>query len=81
MMIPVTCANLFLLKIHLQPLKVILRIIECVVKKASDLLGMYVGETEQNIACAFRQAEVEGTVLVIDETDSFIYSRDTSQRS
>jgi SpoVK/Ycf46/Vps4 family AAA+-type ATPase len=54
---------------------------ECTVKKASDLLSMWVGGTERNIAAAFREAEARDTVLVIDEADSFIYSRDTAQRS
>jgi SpoVK/Ycf46/Vps4 family AAA+-type ATPase len=54
---------------------------ECIVKKASDLLSMWVGGTEQNIARAFRQAADDGAVLVVDEADSFIYSRDMVQRS
>lgn len=44
---------------------------ECKVVRASDLLGPYLGETEQNIAKAFREAEKEEAVLVIDEADSF----------
>jgi len=54
---------------------------ECMVKRASDLKSPFVGVTEQNIAKAFRQAEQEGAVLVIDEADSFIYSRDIAVRS
>ncbi|MDR2528711.1 MAG: AAA family ATPase [Synergistaceae bacterium] len=54
---------------------------ECVVKRASDLLSPLVGEAEQNVAEAFRRAEVEGAVLVIDEADTFLYSRETAQRS
>lgn len=54
---------------------------ECVVKRASDLLSMWVGGTEKNIADAFARAEEKGDVLVIDEADSFIYSRDIAQRS
>ena len=54
---------------------------ECMVKRASDLFSPWVGETEQQIADAFRQAEKEGAVLVIDEADSFLYSRDIAQRS
>lgn len=54
---------------------------ECLVQRASDLLSPYVGEAEQNIAWAFRKAEAEGAVLVIDEADSFLYSRSTAQRS
>jgi AAA+ superfamily predicted ATPase len=54
---------------------------ECIVKKASDLISKWVGETEQQIAEAFRRAEADGAVLVVDEADSFIYSRDMAQRS
>lgn len=54
---------------------------ECMVKRASDLLSPFVGVAEQLVAKAFREAEDEGAVLVIDEADSFIYSRDMAQRS
>jgi len=54
---------------------------ECIVKRASDLLSMWVGESEKQVADAFARAEDEGAVLVIDEADSFIYSRDRAQRS
>ena len=54
---------------------------ECLVKRASDLLSCWVGMTEQQIAGAFRQAERQGAVLLIDEADTFLYSRDVAQRS
>ena len=54
---------------------------DCLIKRASDLLSPYVGESEQNVAAAFREAEKGGAVLVIDEADSFLYSRETAQRS
>ena len=54
---------------------------ECLVKKASDLLDPYVGGTEQQIAYAFVAAERNDAVLIIDEADSFLYSRDIAQRS
>ncbi|MDL2216472.1 AAA family ATPase [Desulfovibrio sp. OttesenSCG-928-M14] len=54
---------------------------ECMVKRASDLLSPFVGVAEQNVAKAFRMAERERAVLVIDEADTFLYSRDTAQRS
>ncbi|CAK7025986.1 MAG: ATP-dependent zinc metalloprotease FtsH [Desulfovibrio sp.] len=54
---------------------------ECVVKRASDLLSPYVGVAEQQVAEAFRKAESDGAVLVIDEADTFLYSRDTAQHS
>jgi SpoVK/Ycf46/Vps4 family AAA+-type ATPase len=54
---------------------------ECLVKRADELLSMWVGETEKNIARAFQQAEKEDAVLVIDEADSFLYTRGIAQRS
>lgn len=45
------------------------------VRNASDLLGPYVGETEQNIARAFREAERENAVLLLDEIDGLLASR------
>ena len=52
-----------------------------IVKRASDLLGMFVGENEKNIARAFAQAEAENAVLLIDEVDSFLQDRQGAQRS
>jgi len=54
---------------------------ECVVKRGSDLLSCWVGASEQNVAEAFRRAEETGAILVIDEVDTFLYSRATAQRS
>jgi SpoVK/Ycf46/Vps4 family AAA+-type ATPase len=54
---------------------------ECVVQKASDLLSLYVGESEKMVAAMFQQAERDGYILVIDEADSFIYSREGAVRS
>ena len=45
------------------------------VKRASDLMSMWVGETEKNIARTFNQAEQEGALLLIDEVDSFLQDR------
>jgi hypothetical protein len=50
-------------------------------KKGSDLLSMYVGGTEANIAAAFEEAEREGAVLVFDEVDSFLQDRRGAQHS
>ena len=44
-------------------------------KKGSDLISMWVGGTEKNIANAFREAKEEGAVLVFDEVDSFLADR------
>ena len=45
------------------------------VKRASDLMSKWVGENEKNIARAFRQAEQDGALLLIDEVDSFLQDR------
>ena len=50
-------------------------------KKSSDLIGSYVGETERNIASAFKAAKDTNSVLLLDEVDSFIYERSGAQRS
>lgn len=52
-----------------------------VIKRASDLLSMWVGGTEKNLHGAFREAEQEGAVLLIDEVDSFLQDRRGAQRS
>lgn len=52
-----------------------------VVMRVSDLRSKYVGETERNIARAFRQAAREGTVLMIDEVDSFLQDRRNASAS
>ena len=52
-----------------------------IVKQASDLVSKYVGETEQNMAAMFRQAEAENAVLLLDEADSFLQDRRGAQRS
>ena len=44
-------------------------------RRASDLLGMYVGESEQNIAAMFAEARQQDAVLVLDEADSFLSDR------
>lgn len=51
------------------------------VRQASDLLDMFVGNTEKLIAAMFREAEREGAVLLIDEADSFIGSRRDARQS
>jgi transitional endoplasmic reticulum ATPase len=51
------------------------------VKRASDLMSKYLGESEQNIASVFRQAEQDGALLLIDEVDSFLQDRRGAQRS
>jgi SpoVK/Ycf46/Vps4 family AAA+-type ATPase len=46
-----------------------------VVRRASDLLGMFVGQTEANIAAAFEEAERTKSILFFDEADSFLRDR------
>jgi SpoVK/Ycf46/Vps4 family AAA+-type ATPase len=52
-----------------------------IIKQASDLMSKYVGETEQNMAAMFREAELEKAVLLLDEADSFLQDRRGAQRS
>jgi hypothetical protein len=44
-------------------------------RRASDLLSKWVGESEQNIAAMFTAAEAEGAILFVDEADSFLRDR------
>jgi SpoVK/Ycf46/Vps4 family AAA+-type ATPase len=50
------------------------------VKRASDLLDPYVGQTERHLAQAFDCAQREGAVLLIDEVDSFLQDRERAVR-
>ncbi len=52
-----------------------------IVKQASDLISKFVGETEQNMAAMFKEAEAEKAVLLLDEADSFLSDRRGAQRS
>lgn len=54
---------------------------EILLKRASDILGMYVGQNEKNIRNAFDEAERTGAILLFDEADSFFYDRNSAQRS
>ena len=51
------------------------------VKMGSDLISKWVGETEQNIAKAFREAKSEKAILFLDEIDGLMQSREGAQRS
>lgn len=51
------------------------------VKRGADLLSKWVGGTEKNIAGTFAEAEQQNAVLLIDEVDSFLQDRNTSQHS
>lgn len=50
-------------------------------RHGSDLLNCYVGETEKNIAQAFEQAKADNALLVLDEVDTFLFSREGADRS
>ena len=54
---------------------------EIISKRVSDIQSAYVGESEQNIRDAFEEAEREDAVLIIDEADSLLFSRDRAVRS
>ena len=50
-------------------------------KIGSDLLSMYVGQTEHNLAKAFEEAESEDAILLLDEVDSFLQDRREAKHS
>jgi SpoVK/Ycf46/Vps4 family AAA+-type ATPase len=50
-------------------------------RRASDLLGRYVGETEENLAQAFREARDALGVLLLDEADGFLRERSRATAS
>ena len=50
-------------------------------RRASDILGPYVGETETKIAQMFRQAQQDGALLLLDEADSFLSERSSAKNS
>ncbi len=52
-----------------------------IIKRASDLLSPYVGQSEQHIAQAFQHAEQQQGVLMIDEVDSFLRDRRAAKQS
>jgi SpoVK/Ycf46/Vps4 family AAA+-type ATPase len=51
------------------------------IRRASDLVSKFVGETEQQMAAMFREAEAEKAVLLLDEADSFLQDRRSAQRT
>jgi len=55
--------------------------LQVVQKRASDLMSMWVGQTEKNIARAFNEAYASKSLLVFDEADSFLRSRKGAERS
>ncbi|MBP3924742.1 ATP-binding protein [bacterium] len=55
--------------------------IDVILKRASDLMSKYVGETEQNIAEAFEEAKSKKAMLIFDEADSFLQNRNNAVRN
>ena len=51
------------------------------VKLGSDLINMYVGETEQRIKQAFSDSKEGNEILFLDEIDGMLQSRDRSRNS
>jgi SpoVK/Ycf46/Vps4 family AAA+-type ATPase len=50
-------------------------------RRASDILSMWVGEAEKNIANMFAEARQQEAVLVLDEADSFLADRRDAKQS
>ena len=50
-------------------------------RRASDLLSMWVGGSEKNIAAMFAEARQQDAVLVLDEADSFLADRRGARQS
>lgn len=46
-----------------------------IVRRASDLISKWVGDSERNVATAFHQAAEEEAILLLDEVDSFLQDR------
>ena len=55
--------------------------LEVMQRRTSDLLSMWVGETERRIADAFAEARDTGSFLVFDEADSLLADRRLAERS
>jgi hypothetical protein len=45
------------------------------IKRASDIFGMYLGESEKNIARMFEEGKSEDAIILLDEGDSFMRDR------
>ena len=54
---------------------------EVMQKRASDLLSMWVGGSEKQIAGAFQAARARRALLVVDEADSLLVDRREAMRS
>lgn len=54
---------------------------EIVCKRASDIFDSYVGMSERYIKEAFEEAERDEAILIIDEADTLLFTRERAQRS
>ncbi|WP_420346611.1 AAA family ATPase [Pelagibius sp.] len=52
-----------------------------VIKRASDLLSKWIGDSEKHIADAFAEAADEGSILLFDEIESLLFDRSAALRS
>lgn len=52
-----------------------------VYRRVSDLQSMWLGQMEKNLAAAFREAEQDDAVLLLDEADTFLQDRRSAQQS
>lgn len=51
------------------------------IRQASDIMSKFIGETEQNMAAMFAEAQSENALLLLDEADSFLQDRRSAQRT
>ena len=51
------------------------------IKRVSDIIDKFVGETEQNISAAFEEAEETDSILLFDEADTFFANRENATHS
>ena len=54
---------------------------DILLKRASDILDKYVGESEKHIKDAFQEAEATNSILLFDEADSFFADRNSVHNS
>lgn len=54
--------------------------LELIERRGSDLLGAFVGETEEKIAKAFSEAAKSGALLLLDEADALLRDRRDANR-
>jgi SpoVK/Ycf46/Vps4 family AAA+-type ATPase len=55
--------------------------LDVIQQRASDLLSMWVGQSEKQIARAFATARAQKAMLIFDEADSFLHDRREATRS